>query len=143
VTRASELGKPELDNTAIIARELRLRREKARLLGYATFAQCSMVPKMADSPEAALAFLDDLAARALPHARRDYAELQEFARTELGLQDLRALAIAFASARRPLGAFSDQEVAAVNPKSSKACSAQMKRSRGPDRSDTAEPGTRT
>jgi oligopeptidase A len=112
VTRASELGKPELDNTAIIARELRLRREKARLLGYATFAQCSMVPKMADSPEAALAFLDDLAARALPHARGDYAELQEFARTKLGLQDLRAWDIAFASEklRDARYAFSDQEV---------------------------------
>lgn len=112
VTRASEFGGPELDNTPLIARELRLRKEKARLLGYESFARFSMVPKMADSPEAALAFLEDLAARALPHARRDYAELQEFARTELGLQDLRAWDIAFASEklRAKRYAFSDQEV---------------------------------
>jgi len=32
VTRASEFGDPELDNTSIIVRELRLRKEKARLL---------------------------------------------------------------------------------------------------------------
>ena len=112
VTRASEFGGPELDNTTLIARELRLRKEKARLLGYESFARFSMVPKMADSPEAALAFLEDLAARALPHARRDYAELQDFARAELGLQDLRAWDIAFASEklRAKRYAFSDQEV---------------------------------
>jgi oligopeptidase A len=112
VTRASEFGKPDFDNTSIIARELRLRKEKARLLGYESFAQLSMVPKMAESPEAALAFLEDLAARALPHARRDYAELEEFARTELGLKELWAWDIAFASEklRAKRYAFSDQEV---------------------------------
>jgi oligopeptidase A len=112
VTRASEFGKPELDNTSIIARELRLRREKARLLGYASFAQLSLVPKMADSPEAALAFLEDLATRALPHARKDYAELESFARADLGLGQLRAWDLAFASEklRAKLYAFSDQEV---------------------------------
>jgi len=112
VTRASEFGKPDLDNTSLIARELRLRKEKARLLGYGSFAQLSLIPKMADSPETALAFLEDLAARAMPHARRDYAELQEFARVELGLQELRAWDIAFASEklRAKRYAFSDQEV---------------------------------
>ena len=112
VTRASEFGKPELDNTPVIARELRLRGEKAGLLGYRSFAQVSMVPKMAESPEAVLAFLEDLAARALPYARRDYAELEEFARGELGLPKLEAWDLAFASeklrARRY--SFSDQEV---------------------------------
>jgi oligopeptidase A len=112
VTRASEFGRAELDNTPIISRELRLRKEKASLLGYRSFAQYSMVPKMAESPEAALEFLEDLAAKALPHARRDYAELEEFSRAELGLAELRAWDVAFASeklrARRY--AFSDQEV---------------------------------
>jgi oligopeptidase A len=112
VTRASEFGKPDLDNTSIIARELRLRKEKSRLLGYETFAQVSMVPKMAESPEAVLAFLEDLAARALPQARRDYAGLEKFARAELGLEELRAWDIAFASERlrAKLYAFTDQEV---------------------------------
>jgi oligopeptidase A len=112
VTRASEFGEPELDNTPLIKRELALRKEKARLLGYETFAQVSMVPKMAESPEAALAFLEDLAARALPHARRDYADLEQFARAELGLKDLRAWDIAFASEklRAKLYSFSDQDL---------------------------------
>ena len=112
VTRASEFGKSDLDNTSIIARELHLRREKARLLGYQSFAQLSLVPKMAQSPGAAVAFLEDLAARALPHARRDYRELETFARTELGLDELRAWDVAFASEklRGKLYDFSEQEV---------------------------------
>jgi len=112
VTRASEFGNPELDNTSIIVRELRLRKEKARLLGYKSFAEFSLVPKMAESPEVVLDFLDDLAARALPHARKDYAELEEFARAELRIQELQAWDIAFASEklRAKRYAFSDQEV---------------------------------
>jgi oligopeptidase A len=112
VTRASEFGNPGLDNTPIIVRELRLRKEKARLLGYRSFSEFSLVPKMAESPEAALDFLNDLAARALPHARRDYAELEEFAHAELGLKELRAWDVAFASEklRAKRYAFSDQEV---------------------------------
>jgi len=112
VTRASEFGNPQYDNTSIIVRELLLRKEKARLLGYESFAEFSLVPKMAESPEAALAFLNDLAARALPHARRDYAELEEFARAELGVQELQAWDVAFASEklRAKRYAFSDQEV---------------------------------
>src|SRR5882762_868014 len=112
VTRASEFGDPELDNTPIILRELRLRKEKARLLGYKSFSEFSLVPKMAESPEAALDFLNDLGARALPHARRDYAELEEFARAELGLEELGAWDVAFASEKLRVKryAFSDQEV---------------------------------
>ena len=111
-TRASELREPELDNTSIIVRELRLRQEKARLLGYESFAEFSLVPKMAESPQAALDFLNDLAGRALPHARRDYAELEEFARAELGIEELQAWDISFASEklRAKRYAFSDQEV---------------------------------
>jgi len=112
VTRASEFGKPEFDNTSLITRELQLRKEKARLLGYKSFAALSLVPKMAESPKAALDFLNDLAARVLPHARRDYAELEEFARGELGLEEFRAWDIAFASEklRGKLYAFSDQDL---------------------------------
>ncbi len=51
VTRASEFGPAELDNTPLIARELKLRREAARLLGYANYAEGSLVPKMARGAE--------------------------------------------------------------------------------------------
>jgi oligopeptidase A len=105
-TRASEFGKPEWDNTGHIARIVELRRELAKLLGYATFAEVSLVPKMADSPAQVLGFLDDLARRARPFAEKDVEELKEFS------PDLQAWDVAYASeklrARRY--AFSDQEV---------------------------------
>src|SRR5262245_23983423 len=49
-TRAAEFGKPEWDNTPLIARIVALRDEMARLLGYASFAEVSLVPKMAQTP---------------------------------------------------------------------------------------------
>src|SRR6476659_1091061 len=64
VTRASEFGKKEWDNTPLIARIVELRREMAALLGYANYAQVSLEPKMAESPSQVLDFLDDLARRA-------------------------------------------------------------------------------
>jgi oligopeptidase A len=111
-TRASEFGKPEIDNTPLIARILTLRHEAARLLGYASYADVSLVPKMADSPTQVLGFLEDLAVRARPHAERDLAELREFAREELGLAKLEAWDLAYASEklRQKRYAFSDQEV---------------------------------
>src|ERR1019366_8883778 len=50
VTRASEFGKPELDNTPLITQILRLHHEAALLLGYANHAEVSLVPKMAQTP---------------------------------------------------------------------------------------------
>jgi oligopeptidase A len=112
VTRGSEFGKAELDNTSIIEKELRLRREKARLLGYRNFAELSLVPKMADSPGEVLRFLNDLATRALPYAHKDYAELKDFARRELRIETLCAWDIAFASEKLRIRRyeFSEQEV---------------------------------
>jgi oligopeptidase A len=111
-TRASEFGNPEIDNTPLIARILPLRHEAARLLGYANYADVSLVPKMADSPSQVLGFLEDLAVRARPYAERDLEELREFAREELGLERLEAWDIAYASEklRQKRYAFSDQEV---------------------------------
>ena len=88
VTRASEFGPPERDNSAAMAELLALRQEEAQLLGHASYAELSLVPKMAQSPEQVNAFLRDLAARARPHALRDVEELKRFAADRLGLKDL-------------------------------------------------------
>ena len=111
-TRASELGKPEHDNSAIMKELLQLRQEEAGLLGYKNFAEVSLVPKMADSPQQVLDFLRDLAKRARPYAERDLAELRDFARTELGLADLQSWDVPYASEKLKEAryAFSDQEV---------------------------------
>jgi len=110
--RASEFGKPEWDNTALIDRILELRGEVATLLGYESFAAVSLVPKMAATPVEVLSFLRDLAARAKPHALRDMAELADFARDRLGLDELAAWDILYASEklRQARYSFSDEEV---------------------------------
>ncbi|MFL9872314.1 M3 family metallopeptidase [Paraburkholderia megapolitana] len=118
VTRASELGaaygggKSEWDNTANLAEQLTLRAEEAHMLGYRNFAEVSLAPKMAESPEQVMAFLEDLATRARPHAEQDWKELREFAASELGLSDLQPWDMTFASERlrQQRYAFSENEV---------------------------------
>ncbi len=111
-TRASEFGPAEWDNTQSMIELLALRREQARLLGYRDFAEYSLVPKMAESPQQVLDFLRDLARRARPFAERDLAELAEFAARELGLRELQAWDISYASERlrQARYAFSEQEL---------------------------------
>ncbi|WP_093379418.1 M3 family metallopeptidase [Variovorax sp. OV329] len=87
VTRASELGDPALDNTELIREILSLREEEAKLLGYRSFGELSVVPKMADSPDEVLKFLRDLAAKAKPYAQQDLADLRAFGAKELGIAD--------------------------------------------------------
>ena len=112
VTRACEAGPAERDNGPVMAELLRLRQEEATLLGYPSYADVSLVPKMAESPAQVLTFLRDLARRARPYAERDLAELREFAATELGLSDLQSWDCAYASEKLKEAryAFSDQEV---------------------------------
>ncbi len=112
VTRASEIGPAELDNGAVMTEILALRQEEARLLGYANYAELSLVPKMAGSPAQVIAFLRDLAKRARSQALHDLAELRSFALNELGLPDLQPWDMAFASERlrQRRYAFSDQEL---------------------------------
>ena len=118
-TRASEFGKSEWDNTPLIARTLKLRKEDAGMLGYASFAEVSLVPKMAQTAKQVVDFLRDLAGRARPFAERDLVELRDFGRTELGLDRLESWDLAFASEklRAQRYAFSDQEVKQYFPES--------------------------
>ena len=118
VTRASELGgtygggKAEWDNTANIAEQLKLRAEEAHMLGYQNFAEVSLAPKMAESPAQVMAFLEDLATRARPHAEQDWKELREFAAGELGMAELQPWDMTFAAERlrQKRYSFSENEV---------------------------------
>jgi oligopeptidase A len=67
---------------------LALRQEEARLLGFDNYAQVSVVPKMAESPEKVTSFLRDLAAKARPFAEKDLADLREFAAKNWAIQAL-------------------------------------------------------
>jgi oligopeptidase A len=111
-TRASEFGKAEWDNTALMDEIVKLRGEEASLLGFANFGELSLATKMADSPQQVAVFMRELAQRARPFAEKDLAELREFARAELGLQELQSWDVGYASEklREKRYAFSEQEV---------------------------------
>ena len=89
-TRASDQAAEEFrkfDNSAIMQELLALRQEEAALLGYANFAEVSLVPKMAQSPQQVVDFLRDLARRARPYAEQDLSDLRTFAAEHLNLPD--------------------------------------------------------
>lgn len=110
--RASEFGKPEWDNGPLMREILQLRAEEAQMLGYRHFADVSLVPKMADSPESVCEFLRNLAKRARPHGEKDLKELREFAQAQLGMDTLNPWDMAYVSEklRQARYAFSDNEV---------------------------------
>ena len=112
VTRASDLGPAELDNSALMQELLQLRQEEAALLGFGNYAEAAMVTKMASSPAQVLTFLRDLGDRARPFAENDLAELRQFAASELGLTELQVWDNAFASEKLKEAryAFSDEEL---------------------------------
>ena len=111
-TRASEFGKPEWDNTRLMDEIVKLRGEEAHLLGFANFGELSLASKMANSPRQVVEFMRELAQRARPFAEKDLAELREFARSELGIDNLQSWDVGYASEklREQRYAFSEQEV---------------------------------
>ncbi|MFZ2525231.1 MAG: M3 family metallopeptidase, partial [Candidatus Ferrigenium altingense] len=111
-TRASEFGKAEWDNTKLMDEIVKLRGEEASLLGFANFGELSLATKMADSPQQVAVFMRELAQRARPFAEKDLVELREFARAELGIDELQSWDVGYASEklREKRYAFSEQEV---------------------------------
>jgi peptidyl-dipeptidase Dcp len=70
------------DNKAIIAEIISLRTERARLLGYETFAQYRLDDSMAKTPEAVRSLLDQVWAPALRRALADRDALQALLQAE-------------------------------------------------------------
>ena len=88
VTRASDQGDAQWDNTALMAEILALRHEAAQLVGFANFAEYSLATKMASDPPEVLEFLRRLARLCKPAAEREFAELERFAGTRLEAWDV-------------------------------------------------------
>jgi peptidyl-dipeptidase Dcp len=82
VSRGSRGG--EFDNREIVARTMRLRAERATLLGYADFATYGLEDQTARTPAADNAMLRQLAPAAVANARREAADLQARIDTEGG-----------------------------------------------------------
>ena len=72
------------DNRAIAAEMVRLRAERARLLGYETYAHYRLADTMAKTPEAALDLLESVWTPGVASARKDEEALQAIAAGEGG-----------------------------------------------------------
>jgi oligopeptidase A len=109
VTRAStDSADGKFDNSAIMDEILSLRQQEAELLGFASYAEASLVTKMARSTDEVLTFLMDLAIKAKPQAEKELAELRAFA-AEQGAEELQPWDLTFWSERLREARFSISE----------------------------------
>jgi oligopeptidase A len=76
------------ENGTVINELLRLRDEKAKLLGYTHYAHYALQTRDAQNENAVLAFLETLGDTALPHAKHELATLQKYALDLDGVDDL-------------------------------------------------------
>ncbi len=91
-TRASDQGYTDKkwNNAEIMVEILQNRMEKAKLLGFSHYSELSLQTKMAASYDDVVKFLNDLAEKSLPVARKDIEQLKEFAKSEGFTEDLMA-----------------------------------------------------
>lgn len=80
-------------NSEIIEKTLKLKKEKAQILGFEKFSDLSLETKNADSPETVIAFLNDLAEKAYKQAEQETNELRALS----GLKDIQAYDAGFYS----------------------------------------------
>jgi len=75
-------------NAEVIDQILSLKQEKAKLLGFESYAHYALETRDASTQEDVLGFLNDLADAALPQAKNELAELKAFAKKSDGIKDL-------------------------------------------------------
>ncbi|MCG8378630.1 MAG: oligopeptidase A [Proteobacteria bacterium] len=99
VTRASDLGPNagQWDNSNNMYEILKLRTDKARLLGFESYAHYSLATKMAENPEEVINFLTDLANKSITHAQKEFEELKNYVKESANINTLEAWDIAYYS----------------------------------------------
>ena len=79
---ARAFQKNKNDNQNIVLDIVKLRHERANLLGYKTHAHFVLEERMAETPEKVLSFSNDLLAKAKPAAKREFTQLSNFAKKD-------------------------------------------------------------
>jgi oligopeptidase A len=113
-TRASDQGftDKKWDNAEIMLNILQKRQQKARLLGFNSYAELSLETKMAKDVQQVTDFLMQMADKSHAAAQSEYRQLQKFAQDNGLTDDLRAWDIAYYSEkqRKQLFEFSDEDL---------------------------------
>jgi peptidyl-dipeptidase Dcp len=74
----------EYDNNKVLADIVRLRAQRAKLLGYKTHSHIVLEPRMAKVPENVFKLLDNLWEKAIPVAKNEVSEMQKIIDREKG-----------------------------------------------------------
>ncbi|WP_339833635.1 M3 family metallopeptidase [uncultured Flavobacterium sp.] len=78
----------EFDNQNNVKDIVRLRHERANLLGYPSHAHFVLEERMAQNPDKVISFLNDLLEKAKPAAEKEFSELTAFAKELNGIDHL-------------------------------------------------------
>ena len=85
------------NNSEIILKLIELRKKRAELLGYESHASFVLEERMAGSEENVNNFLEDLYQKALPAAKKEWKEVEEFAKENLNLDKIEKWDTAYVS----------------------------------------------
>ncbi|MBA2653647.1 MAG: oligopeptidase A [Gammaproteobacteria bacterium] len=98
-TRSSDQGPNagKWDNTEVMKQILIARKKLAEVLGYANYAELSLIPKMAKKPEEVIHFLNALALASVEKAREEYNELNGFVKEKYAIEKIAAWDVAYYS----------------------------------------------
>ena len=115
--RASELDDPKRDNGPLIDKIFELSAKLAHLLGYANYAELSLVEKMAESPSKVIDFVRDMARKARPFCDKELDELTRYGREKGWIETLKPYCVSYLSERirREKYALSKEEVRSYFP----------------------------
>lgn len=84
----------EFDNQNLIKELVQLRGEKAKILGFDTFADYVLEERMSKSPEKVFDFLNELLEKATPFAKKEIEELKSLAKKD-GIEEMQSYDHAF------------------------------------------------
>ena len=78
----------DYNNEEIVLKIVKLRNQRAQLLGYKNHAAFVLEERMAQNPEKVLSFLNDLLVKAKPAAEKEFHELTDYAKKLDGIDQL-------------------------------------------------------
>lgn len=97
IASSSKTFNNKFDNQEILKEILKLRTQRAKLLGFNTHADYVLEERMAMSPKKVTDFLEDLLNKAKPHAQKDIDRLKKLAKEIDGIDDFAAYDSAYYS----------------------------------------------
>lgn len=97
LANASKTFNNQFDNQENLKEILKLRTERAKLLGYNTHADFVLEERMAMSPKKVMDFLDELLSKARPHADKDIQRMKDLAKELDGITDFQSYDTAYYS----------------------------------------------